>query len=172
MILIVVRGASRRDVKSSINLDRVEVEGVNACVHDFVLDTSVTQKSFFSESGVVMLKDAVAVADSVIVSGNYNPWSVFGDGCNQLFVSGLQPFQDKVVMRRNASRNTSERCFGAQRVGSPSTGASAGRSAVQISNIVEEARVEYVAVPEHAAGLSRSVKSCVIGSKSKASIPS
>ena len=56
-----------------------------------------------------MLQDAAAFADSVIVSEEYNPWSVFGDGCNQEVVSDLQICQEKIVFRRKASRDTSER---------------------------------------------------------------
>ena len=55
----------------------------------------LTQRSFFSDSGVAMLQDALAL--------------LCGDGCNQQFVSDLQSFEEK------ASRDTSERWFGAQR---------------------------------------------------------
>ena len=93
-----------------------------------------------------MLKDAVAIADSVIVSGEYNPWFVFGDGCNQEVVSDSQPFLEKVVLRRKVSRDTNECWFGAQSASSPSTTTSVGRSGIRISNIVEEGRLEYVDV--------------------------
>ena len=55
-------------------------EGFITCVQDFVRDPFFTQKSFFSERGVAMLKDAVAVADSVIVSEKFKPWSVSAVG--------------------------------------------------------------------------------------------
>ena len=60
-----------------------EIEGVIACVQAFVREPSFTHRSFFSDSGVATLKDAVAIADSVLVGGVYNPWSVFGDGYSQ-----------------------------------------------------------------------------------------
>ena len=90
-----MRGASRRGVPFIINLDRVAVSPeagkvVITCVQDYVRDPLFTQKSFFSDSGVPTLKDAAAVADSVSVSEESNPWSVFGVGCNQQVVSNLQ----------------------------------------------------------------------------------
>ena len=171
-----MRGASRRGVPFSINFERVvlsreTVEGVITCVQDFVRDRLFTQQSFF-DSGEAMLKDAVAVADSVIVSDEFNQRSVFGDGWNQQVVSDLQPCQEKAVMRRKASRDTNERCFGAQSAGLPSASTSAGRGAVRILNVVEEGPVKYVAVPEPNAISSHSVKIPVIGSKTKTSASS
>ena len=162
----VFRGASRRGAPFSINLDRVArsreaIEGVFTCVQDFVRDTLVTQKCFLSDSGAAM-------SDSIIVSEQFNPLSVFGCGCNQHVVSGLQSCQEKVVIRRKISRDTSERWFGAQSAGLPSPCASVGRSGVRILNIVEEGQVQYVAVPEPTASSSQSVKSPSIGSKRKA----
>ena len=114
---LVVRDASRRGAPFSNNLNcvgpsREPIEGVITCVQDFVRDRLFTQKIFFFDSAVAMLKDAVVVADSVIVSEEFNQWSVFGDGCNQQVASDLQTCQ-KVEMRRKASRDTSERWIGA-----------------------------------------------------------
>ena len=155
-----------------VALSREAIEMVITCVQHFLRDPSFTQKSFFSDSVVAMLKDSLAVTESVIISEEFNPWSVFGDGCNQQVVSDLQSCQVKVVMRRKASRDKSERWTGAQSAGSPSASASAGRSGVQNPNVVEEGRVEYVAIPEPTASLSHSVRSLVIGNKMKASVSS
>ena len=127
MTALVVRGASRRGAKFSISLDRVAisryaVEEVITCVQDFVRDASFTQRSFFSVSGVAMLQDAVAAADSVSVSEENNPWSVFGDVFNQQVVSDLQSCQEKVDLRSKASRDTSEHWFGSQNAGSSPMG--------------------------------------------------
>ena len=107
-------GAIRRGAPFSINLtsvalNREAAERVITCLQDFVRDPSLTQKSFFSNSGVAILKDAVAVAGSAFVSEESNSWSVFGDGCNQQVVSDLRSCQMNVVLRRKASRDTSER---------------------------------------------------------------
>ena len=160
-----------------MNLDRVavsrdDVEAVIICVQDFVGDASFMQRSFFSSSGVAMLKDAAAAADSIIVSEENKPCSVLGDGRNQHVVSELQSCQEKVVLRRKASWDTSERWFGAPSAASPSARTFAGQTGLRLSNIVAEGQVEYVAVLEPAASSSRSVKSTVIGSKRKASLSS
>ena len=91
MTPLTVGGASRRGALFSIKLDSVTlsreaIEIVITCVQDFVRDSLFTQKISFSDSGVAMIKDAKAVADSIIVSEEINPWSLFGDGCNQQVV--------------------------------------------------------------------------------------
>ena len=169
MRVAIIRGAP-----FNINLDRVAVsreavEGVIYCVQEFGRDPLFTQKSLFSDSAVARLKYAVAVADSVIVSEQFSPWSVFEDGCNQDVVIDMQSCHEKVVLRRKASRDTSELWFGTPSACLPSVIASAGRSCVQISIVGEEAQVEYVAVLEPTASSSRTVKSPVIGSKRKTS---
>ena len=171
---LVVRVASIRGAPFNINLDRVAVsreavEVVINCVQEFERDPLFTQKSLFSDSGVAMLKDALAVANSVIVGEEFSPWSVFGDGCNQDLVIDMQSCHEKVVLRRKAYGDTSELCFGTPRACLPSAIASAGRSCVQISIVVEEAQVEYVAVLEPTACSSRTVKSPVIESKRETS---
>ena len=176
MTPLVLRGASIRGAPFSTNIDcvalsREAIEGVITCVQDFARNPLFTQKSF-SENGVAMLKYTVDVADSVFVNEEVSPCSVFGDGCNQQVVSVFQSCQKKVVMRRKASRDTSERWFGAQSAGSPSTSASAGRSGVQISSFVEEAQVDHVAVPDPTVSSAHSVKSPVIGIKRKESVSS
>ena len=148
------------------------VERVFTYVQHFIRDTIFTQKSYFSDCGVAMVREAVAVADSVIVSEELNPWSVFGDVCNHQVASDLQSCLKKVVIRRKTSRDTSERWFGSQCAGSASTKASVGRSGVRILNVVEERRLEYVVVAEPTADLSHSAKSPVIGRKRKASLSS
>ena len=153
-------------------MSREAVEEVIASVQDFVRDSSFTQKKFFSDSGVAMLKDAVVSDGWVIVSKECNRWSVFEDGGNQQVVSDLQSCQEKVVWLRKASRDTSKRLFEARSAGPPATGTTSRLSGVRISNIVVEGQVEYVAVPEPAASSSRSVKSPVIGSKRKTSVSS
>ena len=109
-----------------------------------------------------MLKDVVAFADSVIVSGDSDPLSEFGDGCSQQDVTDLQSCWEKTVVRRNMPKDTSERWFAAQIASFPSASPSVARTGVRISHIVEEGQVEYVAGPERAAGSSCAVKSPVI----------
>ena len=170
MTALIVGCASRRGAKFSISLDwvaisREAVEGVIACVQYFVGDVSFPQRNFCSDIGVAMLQDAVAAVDSVIVSEDYNPCTVFGDGCNQQVVSDLQSCQEETVPQCKASRYVSERWFGAHSAESPSAVWNLGRSGARISKIVEEGQMECVAVPKPTASSARSVKSAAIGVK-------
>ena len=124
-----------------VAISREAVEGVITCVKEFVPDASFTQKSFSSNSGVAMLQDLVAAADSVIASEGYNPWSLFGDGCNQQVLSDLQSCQE-VAFRCKSSRDTSDRCLGTQSARSPSACTTLRRSCVRMSNIVVKGQVE------------------------------
>ena len=92
---------------------------------------------------------------------------MFGDGCNQQVISDLQSCQGNVVMRRKASRDTSERWSDAQIAGLPSASTSAERSGVLIKNVVEEGQVHYFNIPEPTASSSHSVKSPVKGTREK-----
>ena len=79
------------------------VEEVITCVQVVVRGDSFIQRNFFSDSGMAMLQHAVAAGDRVIVTEEYNPWSVFGDGSNQQIVSDFQSWQEKTLFRRKAS---------------------------------------------------------------------
>ena len=76
-----IRGPSTHGEKFTISLDRVaikeeEMRGVVLCVQDFVPSPQFTQRSFFSESGLTMLSESIAIADSITSSPVYAPWSV------------------------------------------------------------------------------------------------
>ena len=76
-----IRGSSASCEAFTINLDRVainkeEVRGVLLCVQDFVRSPHFTQRNFFSETGLAMLSESVAIADSISSSPVYAPWSV------------------------------------------------------------------------------------------------
>ena len=78
---LVIRGFSASCEAFAINLDRVainkeEVRGVLLCVQDFVRSPDFTQRNFFSETGLAMLSESVAIADSISSSPVYAPWSV------------------------------------------------------------------------------------------------
>ena len=65
----------------TISLDRVainkeKVRGVLLCVQDFVRSPHFTQMNFFSETGLIMLSESVAIADSITSSPVYATWSV------------------------------------------------------------------------------------------------
>ena len=71
--MLVISGPATHGEKFTISLDRVaikeeEVRGVLFCVQDFFRSPYFTQKSFFSESGMTMLSESVAIADSITSS--------------------------------------------------------------------------------------------------------
>ena len=84
-----------------------------------------------------MLKDAVAAADSVIVSGDYDPWSVFGNGFSQQVVSDSRSCREKKVVRRKVSKDISEHWLGAQGANFLPTGPSVSLTGVPTSEILK-----------------------------------
>ena len=73
---LVIRGPATHVEKFIICLDGVaineeEMRGVLICVQDFVRSPHFTQRSFFSESGLTMLFESVAIADSITSSRVY-----------------------------------------------------------------------------------------------------
>ena len=77
---LVICGPPTHGEKFIISVDCVaikeeEVRGVLLCVQDFVRSPHFTQRSFSSESGLTMLSELVAIADS-ITSIRFNPHGV------------------------------------------------------------------------------------------------
>ena len=138
-----------------MNLDRVAirediVRGVLMCVQDFVRDPVFTQRSFFSETGLEMLSEAAAIADSITSSSLYVRWSEVETESSARIISDLKSCFEKAVERRRVVRDTSEQWYrlGAVR---PSSGGSSSQCGVRISTVVEEGQVDYVpvAAPSH-----------------------
>ena len=97
-----------------ISTDRVaitenEVRDVLLCLQDFVRSSHFTQRSFFSDSGLTMLSESVAITDSITSSSVYAPWSFLGKACASEVVSDLCVCCDRVVLRRRTAKDTSER---------------------------------------------------------------
>ena len=137
----------------SISLDRVainkeEERGVLFCVQDFVRSRHFTQRNFFSETGLSMLSESVAIADSNTSSPVFAPWSVVASASASQVISDLCACWDRVVLRRRFARDTSERWYHG---GTPRS-ETASRPGVRISDVVEEGRVEYVPVGPPALG--------------------
>ena len=144
---LVIRGSSAKGDEFTINLDRVaidkeEVRGVLLCVQDFVRGPHFTQRNFFSETGLTMLSESVAVANSITSSPVYAPWNVVASSSASQVIADMCSCWDRVVVRRRSTKDTSERWHhgSAPRVESPS------RPGMRISDVVEEGRIEYVPV--------------------------
>ena len=141
-----IRGSSAKCEEFPINLDCVaiekeEVRGVLLCMH-------FTQRSFFSETGLSMLSESVAIADSITASPVYAPWSVVASASASQVISDLCTCWDRVVLSRRAAKDTGERWYHS---GTPRS-ERASRPGVRISDDVEEGRVEYVPVGPPALG--------------------
>ena len=150
---LVIRGSSTQCEDFTISLDRVainkeEVHGVLLCVQDSVRSPHFTQRSVFLETGLSMLSESVAIADSITSSPVYAPWSVVASESASQVISDLCACWDRVVLRRRSSKDTSERWYHG---GTPRS-ETASKPGVRISDVVEEGRVEYVPVGPPAPG--------------------
>ena len=126
----------------TISLDRVaikneEVRGVLLCVQDFVRSPHFTQRNFFSETGLTMLSESVAIADSITSSPVHEPWSVVASASASQVIADMCACWDRVVLRRRSAKDTSERWYHG---GTPRS-ETASRPGVRISDVVEQGRV-------------------------------
>ena len=150
-----IHGCPTQSEEFTISLDRVainreeeEVRGVLLCVQDFVWSPHFTQRNFFSETGLTMLSESVAIADSITSSPVYAPWNVVESASAHQVVSDLCACWEQVVLRRRTAKDTSERWYH----GGTAWSETASRPGVRISDVVEEGRFEYVPVGPPALG--------------------
>ena len=115
------------------------MRGVLLCVQDFVRSPHFSQRNFFSESGLTMLSESVAIAESITSSPVCALWSVVESACASQVITGLCACWDRVMLRR---RTAKDKWYHG---GSP-RGETKTRPAVRISGVVEEGRVECVPV--------------------------
>ena len=112
----VIRGSSTWCEDFTISLDRVvinkeEVRGALFCVKDFVRSPHFTQRNFFSETGLTMLSESVAIADSIASSPVYAPSSVFASASASQVIAYMCACWDRVMLRRRSAKDTSERSY-------------------------------------------------------------
>ena len=144
---LLIRGSSASCEAFTINLDRVAINkeelcGVLLCVQDFVRGPQFTQRNFFSETGLAMLSESVALADGISSSPVYAPWSVVASASSNQVIADMCSCWGRVVLHRRSAKDTSERWHH----GSSPRVETASRPGMRISDIVEEGRVEYVPV--------------------------
>ena len=111
---LVIRELSAKCDEFTINLDRVaikteEVRGVLLCVQDFVRSPHFTQRNFFSETGLTMLSESVAIAGSISSSPVFAPWNVVASASSSQVIANMCSCWDRVVLRRRSAKDTSER---------------------------------------------------------------
>ena len=130
-----------------VAIDHEKVKGAVACVQDFVRHPLFTQRSFFSETGISMLKTAVTAADAVRNSDRFDPWGAIGVEAAPV-IADLKSCHEKILSQRKAVKDTRERWFSAETVASSVVSESAPRTTVRISDVVEVGDVQYVAEHE------------------------
>ena len=79
----VMPGSPTQGEEFTIKLDRVaikkeEMRGVLLCVQDFTRSPHFTQRNFFPETGLTMLSESVAIADSITSNPVYAPMDCCG----------------------------------------------------------------------------------------------
>ena len=91
---LVIRGFPTCGNRFIMNPDRVvikdEVRGVLLCVQVFIRIPHFTQRSFWLESGLTTLSESVTIADSIMSSSVYPPWSSIGKACAGQLLSDLR----------------------------------------------------------------------------------
>ena len=130
-----------------VAIDHEKVKGAVACVQDFVRHPSFTQRSFFSETGIGMLNNAVTAADAVRNSAHFDPWGAIGVEAGPVIID-LKSCREKILSQRKAVKDTRERWFSGETVASSAVGESAPKTTVRISDVVEVGDVQYVAEHE------------------------
>ena len=138
---LVIRGSPTQGEEFTIKLDCVAIKkeeerGVLLCVQDFVRSPHFTQRNFFSETGLPMLLESVAIADSITTSPVYALWSVVESASASQIITDFRACWDRVVLHRRAAKDTSERWYHG---GTPRS-KTASRPGVRMSDVVEEAR--------------------------------
>ena len=109
---LVIRGSPTQGGEFTISLGCVaikkeEVRGVLFCVQDFVRISHFTQRNFLSKTGLTMLSESVAIADSIMSSPVYAPWSVVESASASQVITDLCGCWDRVVLRRRTTKDTS-----------------------------------------------------------------
>ena len=127
---------------NGVAIDHEKVKGAVVCVQVFVRHPPFTQRSFFSETGISMLNTAVASADAVRHSSEFDFLGAIGVEAGPV-ISDLKSCQEKVVSRRKAVKDTQQCWFGAETVASSAVGEAAPHTTVHICDVVEVGYVRY-----------------------------
>ena len=130
-----------------VAIDHDKMKGAVACVQDFMCHPSFTQRSFFSETGIGMLNNAVTATDAVRNSARFDPWGAIVVEAGPVIID-LKSCREKILSQRKAVKETRERWFSAETIASSADGESAPRTTVRISDVVEVGDVQYVAEHE------------------------
>ena len=87
------------------------MHGVLLCVQDFVGDPVFSQRYLFSETGVTILSEAVAICDSITNSFVYAPWSEVESKSTGQVIGDLKTCFEKALDFRRVVNDTSEKWY-------------------------------------------------------------
>ena len=167
-----IHGSPTQGEEFTISLDRVaikkeEVRGwCPALCAGLCSEPALHTEEFFSETGLTMLSESVAFADSITLSAVYAPWSVVESASASQVITDLCTCWDQVVLRRRTTKDKSDRWYHG---GTPRS-ETASSPQVRMSDVVEEGRVEYIPVAPPALGPPGPSKTSSSSSKRKRKI--
>ena len=147
---LIVRGPVTCGGRFIINLEQVmicadEVQSAILCVQDFVRSPHFTQRIYFSDSGIAMLTESVAISDRITHSAVFEPWNHVENTSHSQVVADVCGCVSEALDRRRMVKDSQEQWYAVGGI-RPSSEDSTSRCGVRISNIVEEGQVEYVPV--------------------------
>ena len=83
-----------------------EVLGALLCEQDFVRSPHLTQRNFFSVSGITMLAESAAISDSITSSAIFEPWSHVETASRSQVVAEVCACVSQAVDRRRAVKDS------------------------------------------------------------------
>ena len=145
---LVVRGPSELHPVFTVSLDGVaiyheKVNGAKACVQGFVRQPLLTQRNLLPETGISMLNTAVAAADAVRHSSEFDPWGAIGVEAGPV-TAYIKSCREKVVLRTGAVKDRRQQWFDAETDASLAVGEAAPRTTVRSSDVLEVGDVQYI----------------------------
>ena len=81
---------------NGVAIDQEKVKAAVACVQDFVRHPVFTQRNFIAQTGISMLNTAVAAADGVRHSSDFDTWGAIGVEAGPV-IAGLKSCREQIV---------------------------------------------------------------------------
>ena len=88
------------------------------CVQHFVSSPQFTQRNFFSENGLAMIRDAISSVGNVTSVSNYFPWKVICGSSSRSVIADLNKANQTVLSPNKKTGRAKERQFSCECVAS------------------------------------------------------
>ena len=92
---------------NGVAIDQKKVKRAVACVQDFVRNPLFTQRNFFSETGYSLLNTAIAAANAVRHSSEFDTWRAIAVE-ERSVIADLKSCPEKVLLRKKTVKDTRE----------------------------------------------------------------